>query len=593
MIFKQYLFEIKLCSLFICLMAFSASAQAPLDIRIALVIGNASYKEAPVLVNSSNDAKAMSLMLNKLGFQVINVLDGTKSDIDNALQNMASLLKGRQAVAMIYFAGHGLQHNWDNYLIPIDFKIRNNIDISSDAVNVKNVLDIFNKSNTRMNIVVLDACRDNPFGNKLGSNRGLAQIDASVNTYIAFATAPGNVAQDGNENSGFGLFTGYLLKEIQKPAPIEDVFKRVRLQVRKASNGMQIPWDSSSLENDFAFNDGKNFTATPDQFFKEFSELKQTQEKEKNDFAQAQLEKQRLAQSQELEKLVKLKEIEDKKQREIIEAKMNEERIKNHSIEQANKLKIEEEKKQLDAENEKKRELASNEMADWEKIKDSKNVDDFYAFLYRYPSGLLSANVNFKIEELDKRKITAQKDKNGISETLGIYSPKIGDQLTYSVQNHKALFSTPNSMTVKVVKIEKDLVYLDVNGREGINTISGGVIKSPLIDYTFSYDPPRQDLPGEPLYVGKKWVSHSTQAGVGQLQNRTDTFKVISIEILSTPAGTFQTFKIEMNGKNDSSIINQIHWIDIETGLRVKTSRKVYGRQGVDETTLLVNFKRG
>jgi uncharacterized caspase-like protein len=116
MIFKQYLFEIKLCALFVCLMAFSASAQAPLDIRIALVIGNASYKEAPVLVNSSNDAKAMSLMLNKLGFQVINVLDGTKSDIDNALQNMASLLKGRQAVAMIYFAGHGLQHNWDNYL---------------------------------------------------------------------------------------------------------------------------------------------------------------------------------------------------------------------------------------------------------------------------------------------------------------------------------------------------------------------------------------------------------------------------------------------------------------------------------------------
>jgi hypothetical protein len=496
---------------------------------------------------------------------------------------------------MIYFAGHGLQHNWDNYLIPIDFKIRSNIDVSNDAVNVKNILDIFNKSNTRMNIIVLDACRDNPFGNKLGSNKGLAQIDASVNTYIAFATAPGNVAQDGKENSDFGLFTGYLLKEMQKPAPIEDVFKRVRLQVRKASNGMQIPWDSSSLENDFAFNDGKNFTVTPDQFFKEFSELKQTEERKKKEFAQAQFEKQRLIQLQEQEKLAKLKEIEDKKQREIIEAKINEERIKQQAIEQANKLKIEEEKRQIASENEKKRELDRNEKADWEKIKDSKNIDDFYAFLYRYPNGLISANANFKLEELDKRKITAQKDKNGISETLGIYAPKIGDQLTYSVENRNVLFSRPTSLVIKVVRIEKDLVYLDVNGQEGIRTISGGVIKSPWVDQTVSYDPPRQDLPGEPLYVGKKWASYSSQSivGVNRLQSRTDNFKVISIETISTPAGTFQTFKIEMNAKNDSSIINQIYWVDVETGIRVKGLRKVFGPRSVDETTLLVNFRRG
>ena len=119
--------------LFLFLVTFSATAQAPLDIRVALVIGNSSYNEVPRLVNPQNDAKAMSLMLKKLGFQVISVIDGTKKDIDTAIQNMKASLQGRQAVAMIYYAGHGLQHNWDNYLIPIDFKNSSNIDLAKDA----------------------------------------------------------------------------------------------------------------------------------------------------------------------------------------------------------------------------------------------------------------------------------------------------------------------------------------------------------------------------------------------------------------------------------------------------------------------------
>jgi uncharacterized caspase-like protein len=576
--------------LFLFLGTFSVTAQAPFDIRVALVIGNSSYNEVPGLVNPQNDAKAMSFILKKLGFQVISVIDGTKKDIDTAIQNMKSNIRGREAVAMIYYAGHGLQHNWDNYIIPIDFKTSSKINLEKDAVNLKNILDVFSQSKTRMNIIVLDACRDNPFGSKLGSNKGLAQVDAPINTYIAFATAPGNVAQDGDERSGYGLFTGYLIKELQRPAPIEDVFKRVRLQVRKSSGGMQIPWDSSSLESDFAFNDGKSFTVTQDQFFKEYSEIKQSEEKKKKELAQAQLKKQQLIQEQEQEKLTKIIEIENKKQREIIEANINEERIKQQVIEQANKLKADEEIRRLSKNNEKE-----SEKSDWEKIKDSKSVDDFYTFLYKYPNGLLSANANFKLEELDKRKITAQKDKNGIPETLGIYSPKIGDQLIYSVENRKALFSRPITVTIKVMRIEKELVFLDVNGQEGIRTISGGAIKSPWVDKTFSFDPPRQDLPGEPLYVGKKWSSYSSQSilGVGRLQKRTDNFKVVLIETISTPAGTFQTFKIEMNAKNDSSTINQIHWIDIETGMRVKALRKVYGPSPVDETTLLVNFKRG
>jgi hypothetical protein len=162
-----------------------------------------------------------------------------------------------------------------------------------------------------MNIIVLDACRDNPFAEK-ASGKGLAQLDAPPGTYLAFATSPGNVAEDGDVAEGNGLFTQYLLKELQRPASIENVFKRVRLQVRQKSQGRQIPWDSSSLEEEFAFNDGKKFTFNPEDLIKEAqaakdkeAKLKQEAEaaiqREKDIAAQQALEKQRLAEAQKIQ----------------------------------------------------------------------------------------------------------------------------------------------------------------------------------------------------------------------------------------------------------------------------------------------------
>ena len=613
MTFKKYIFEIKLCTLFICLMALSASAQAPLDIRVALVIGNSSYNDVPRLVNPQNDAKAMSLMLKKLGFQVISVLDGTKKDIDAAIQNMKASLQGRQAVAMIYYAGHGLQHNWDNYIIPVDFKNSSNIDLAKDAVNLKNILDTFSQSKTRMNIIVLDACRDNPFGSKLGSNKGLAQVDAPINTYIAFATAPGNVAQDGDDRTGYGLFTGYLIRELQQPATIEDVFKRVRLQVRKSSGGMQIPWDSSSLENDFSFNDGKKYTVQPNEFIKELADEKNKEEKEKLDVIATKIQNEKLKAEKEKEKeriaLLRDKEELDKKAKLLVDQKKKEEALQN--VVEANKKKIPSVEnlsgpiqlasidrifKPIDANQ--NSDLAS-EKSDWEKIKNSKSSDDFYTFLYKYPNGLLSANANFKIEELDKRKIAAQTDKNGVPETLGLFKVNVGDELVYLFEDR--IFKKTSDVKVRYESIKDGLVYSSINGSVDIKTISGGLVQSRAgLDGTGNmntYNPPRQDLPGEPLYVGKKWESASFQTvSSGSDTHRVDKFQVLAYEAISIPAGSFKTFKIRQDLKNKWGEGFQIYWVDVETGIKIKRElvfRHYSNSQfNADATSVLVSWKR-
>lgn len=273
------------------LASFASVAQAPLDIRVALVIGNAAYKHVPPLANSVNDARAMTLVLRRLGFKVFDVIDGDRNSMAQAISRMQADLKGQQAVAMLYYAGHGLQLDWRNFMVPVDANIDKADDVPKQTVDIEQVIKAFRDSKTRMNIIVLDACRDNPFEGS-GSGKGLAQLDAPPGTYLAFATAPGNVAEDGDEATGNGLFTHFLLKELQRPARIEDVFKRVRLQVRQKSQGRQIPWDSSSLEDDFAFNDGQKFKFTAEDYQREVQEAKAREERLQRE-AQAAMEREK------------------------------------------------------------------------------------------------------------------------------------------------------------------------------------------------------------------------------------------------------------------------------------------------------------
>ncbi len=228
----------------------SASAQAPNDIRVALVIGNSAYAGNLALTNPANDAAAMSAALKDLGFTVIEIRDGSRAQMEDAIRKLFSALKGKQGVGMLYYAGHGLQVDWKNYMVPVDARLQKAKDVPGQTVDVSDVLDTFKAAGNRMNIVVLDACRDNPFADK--GAKGLAPVDAPTGTFLAYATAPGNVAEDGTGSNG--LYTKHLLAELQKPTSIENVFKRVRLHVRKESNGRQIPWESTSLEEDFYFN---------------------------------------------------------------------------------------------------------------------------------------------------------------------------------------------------------------------------------------------------------------------------------------------------------------------------------------------------
>lgn len=260
------------------LISISVAAQAPLDIRVALIIGNAAYMNAPSLANSGNDAREMAKTMRKLGFKVIDVVDGDKRTMDKALEEIQKLLNAQQAIAMLYYAGHGLQLDWRNYMVPIDANLRRAQDVPIQTIDIEKVIRVFSSAQTRMNIIVLDACRDNPFPGSTTTN-GLAQMDAPPGTYLAFATAPGNVAEDGDQASGHGLFTQFLIKELKTPARIEDVFKRVRLQVRQKSQGRQIPWDSSSLEEDLALNDGATHTISAAELKQEAKEAREKEER--------------------------------------------------------------------------------------------------------------------------------------------------------------------------------------------------------------------------------------------------------------------------------------------------------------------------
>lgn len=234
----------------------SASAQAPVDVRIALVIGNGAYPDGAALDNPGNDAGAMTATLKRLGFGVVEVRDGTREQMTRAVDSVREQLQGRQGVGMLYYAGHGLQYDWRNFMVPVDARLRAAADIPARTVDVGSVLDAFKSAGNRLNLVVLDACRDNPFDNMLAT-KGLAPVDAPPGTFMAFATAPGNVAADSDPQSANGLYTKILVEELQKPfARLEDVFKRVRLQVRLISAGRQIPSDSSNLDEAFSFDSG-------------------------------------------------------------------------------------------------------------------------------------------------------------------------------------------------------------------------------------------------------------------------------------------------------------------------------------------------
>src|SRR4051794_12652699 len=232
----------------------SASLLSGPEQRVALVIGNAHYKNAPELANPDNDAQAMAQFLNKAGFEVTSAIDLTQNDMIRVVQDFSSKVaaRGPNSVAMIYYAGHGVQLAGENYLVPVDANVATPNDLTSNSLRLVDLMATLESIPSRMRIVLLDACRNNPFPGVNDAGRGLAIVDAPNGSIVGYSTAPGMEAQDGD--SEHSPYTRSFLQRAREPnLPIEQLFKRVRLDVNNATDGRQTPWESSSLTSEFYF----------------------------------------------------------------------------------------------------------------------------------------------------------------------------------------------------------------------------------------------------------------------------------------------------------------------------------------------------
>lgn len=489
------------------LLAFAVSAQAPLDVRVALVIGNAAYAGNAALANPVNDALAVADTLKQLGFEVVELRDSRRSEMGEAIAKVREALKGKQGIGMLYYAGHGLQLDWRNYMVPVDAKLASAADVATQAVDVSTVLDAFKTAGNRMNIMVLDACRDNPFAST-ASGKGLAQVDAPPGTLLAYATAPGNVAEDGNDKDGNGLYTRFLLQELKQPnARIEDVFKRVRLNVRKQSQGRQIPWESTSLEDDFYFNRGV-----------------------------------------------------------VVQASKPDSRAREQAF------------------------LA--EKADWDRIKDSKNANDFYTFLHRYPSGFISEQAQFKLEQLQKAQTVAVANQDGVvppAPTAQRY--RLGNEIVVDVVD--GFTKVRRRVRNVVTKVEGNRA--EVNHGEVAWDQTGALLKNNFGSFT-----PGILIAPADLAVGKKWKSaYQGVTTQGVVETAYWDYHATGYEVVTVPEGTFKAVLVvgrgESRGPDYVTFLESRSWFDPASLRRVRLERIFRNNGKISDWTIFeeVSFKPG
>ena len=578
-----------------------AAAQSSVSLvaspRRALVIGNSQYKENP-LRNPASDANAMAQALQRTGFNVALLLDAGRDQMRNAIQAYGDSLAKQSAIGLFYFAGHGMQLAWRNYLIPVDAVVDNPDDVRERAVDLNALLQGLTRAKNPMNMIILDACRDNPFGTRITTGqKGLSQFDAPPGSLLAYATAPGNVASDGDGANG--LYTENLLREIAVPeAKIEDVFKRVRLQVRRKTNGQQIPWESTSLEEDFYFvppraiaeeaerERQREAAAREKQRAVEEAERKRRQQEEL-----AALERKRAAEEAELrqKRELALKEAQrvaeeaERKRREeqaLREAKLAEEeaarkyreelalRDKQLAAEEAERKRKEEqaarEARLAQEEAERKRGQAraqpagkpdarpaerqfEEELALWERIKDSKDAKPLEDYLLRYPSGRYSELAQLQLDRVlaaqgEKRIEIVSAAENPFTKGTVVADTRrtVGDTYTYRVTDLYTKLETERFTETITSITDTEILY------------SNGVITDRLGNLRRTRDgslySATQFLPHE-FAVGKRWTTRfkvtnpRDQTGEAELD-----FRIATRESITVPAGTFNAFRLEFQG---------------------------------------------
>jgi uncharacterized caspase-like protein len=583
--------------------------------KFALVIGNSNYKHSP-LKNPSNDAQAIAAALKNTGFSVTVKLDAVQAEMSEAVYGFTQTLAKSKGVGLFYFAGHGLQLAWRNYMIPVDADIRSAADIQKQGVEVGTLLSGIGKASNPLNVIILDACRDNPFSNTGSADqKGLSQMDAPPSTLLAYATAPGNVASDGD--GAHGLYTEHLLKEIVVPnAKVEDVFKRVRLHVRRRTSGQQIPWESTSLEEDFYFVPPKTLATLSQVEAERERKLEEAEHKRKQEQALldakhaadeaehkrqqelATLEKRRLAEEAErnLKKELALKEAQriaeaaERRRREeqaLREAKLAEEeaerkykqelalREKQYAAQEAERKRKEEHalretKLAEEAERKSRQEPTAKpdanraerqyaeESAIWEKIKASTEPEPLEGYLLRFPSGRFSELAQFQLDRVLARR--GEKKIEVISDAKNPFTKgmvrtdthyKIGDVFRYRETDTLTRMEL-RTYAMRVTAIGDNEVIF--NNGNYVTDLLGNALKVERRQTQYT---------GSQFYipeysVGKRW-SVQAQRKVADWPARyiSYDFRVVAREQVVVEAGTFDAFKIEGHGwtrSNDDKV---------------------------------------
>jgi hypothetical protein len=452
---------------------------APSVSRIALVVGNDRYKQAP-LKNAVNDAKGMAALLTQAGFAVDLRLDTPRAVFVEAIERFGAAAAGADvSMALFYYAGHGLQVDWRNYLLPVDATVAETGDVRRACVDFDLLLGKLVDVKGKTLVVILDACRDNPVGASYAPvQKGLSPFDAPAGSLIAYSTAPGKVAADGSGDHG--LYTESLIRELSvKEQRIEDVFKRVRLDVRLASRGAQVPWESTSLESDvFLFPAARKLSG-------------------------AELEKQ-----------------------------------------------------------------FEEELADWNRIKASTRVEDWAGYLRRYPHGKFSelahARLNRLLAALEPVPVVAAPKATPVEIKAGAPEPRlwvpspnpysagtaalgrtytVGDETTFRESDLLSGAET-RVFTLRVTGVDPVADRVEFNGGEWVSDTMGNVQKMGRNVFEF----PVQTFAPE-LQVGKKWSTRFKLVGGGAGVDVADAdLRVARVERIAIPAGTMETFRIEMDG---------------------------------------------
>jgi Caspase domain len=452
--------------------------------RIALVVGNDDYSRSP-LVNAVNDARAVADLLRTAEFRVDLRTDTPRDALAKAVEAFgAAIARPEVKLAVFYYAGHGTQVDWRNYLVPVDANVTSAKELAPRCFDLGVLLEQLAKTRNKVFVVILDACRDKPLGAAFQpERRGLSPFDAPAGTVLAFSTAPGAVASDGPGKHG--LYTESLVRELAvRGARIEDAFKRVRLSVRLASGGAQIPWESTSLESDVFL-----FPAA---------------------------------------------------------------------------------KKLSDAELER---MFEQELATWNRIKSSKDVKDWAAYLREHPNGKFSeiaqARLNALIpappverpvpapdvpvggagKPLELKAGTPVPDFYGSSGnpySAGIYPLgrrfTVGDEATYAVLDP---FSKVRQGLdrIRITKVDLDGDRVELNDGTSVSDLMGNMLKIGAV----VFDAPAQVFPAE-LQLGKKWTARFRRKDSQGYSESDIDFQVLRREKVVVPAGEFDTFRIDGRG---------------------------------------------